>query len=90
MVVADRQDLGLHRGHPQGEGAGVMLEKEVAKNRSTEPKSARWIMYGWWRPLSAPTYSMSKRCGIWKSTWIVETCQRRPMASRTCTSILGA
>ena len=35
----------------------------MAKNRSTDPNRARWIMIGRWRALSAPTYSIPKRCG---------------------------
>jgi hypothetical protein len=32
---------------------------------------------------------MSKRWGSWKSTWMVDICQVRPMASRACTEIFG-
>ena len=34
-------------------------------------------------------YSSSKRCGSWKSTWMVDSCQVRPMASRPWTETLG-
>src|ERR1035441_8926542 len=61
----------------------------MAKNRSTEPNSARWIMIGRCRPLSVPTYSMSKRCGNWKSSWMVDIWWVRPMASRACTEVFG-
>ena len=46
-------------------------------------------MIGWWRSLSAPTYSIPKRCGVWKSSWMVDICHVRPMASRACTEIFG-
>src|ERR687888_534493 len=62
----------------------------MPRKRSTEPNSARWIMNGRWRALSGPAYSISNRCGSWKSTCRVDSCQRRPIASRTCTSTLGA
>ena len=51
-------------------------------NRSTEPKSARWIMMGRCFVLSDPTYVASKRCGVWKSNWIVDIWWVRPIASR--------
>ena len=61
----------------------------MPKNRSIEPNSARWIITGRWRVPSAAWYSSSKRWGRLKSTWIVDICQVRPIASRACTEIFG-
>ena len=88
MAFGDGQDRDLHGCEPRRERARVVLER-MAKKRSIDPNSARWIMIGWWRSLSAPTYCRSKSCGSWKSTWIVETCHVRPIASRACTEIFG-
>ena len=58
-------------------------------NRSTEPNSARWIITGRWREPSEAWYSRSKRSGRLKSSWMVDICHVRPIASRACTEILG-
>ena len=58
-------------------------------NRSIDPNSARWIMTGRWRVPSAAVYSSPNRSGSLRSTWIVDICQVRPMASRACTEIFG-
>ena len=71
------------------ERAGVVLERGSRRTARSTPNSARWIMIGRCRSLSAPTYSRSKRCGSWKSTWIVDICHVRPIASRACTEIFG-
>ena len=42
----------------------------------------------WWVP-SFAMYSSWKRSGRLKSSWMVETCQVRPMASQACTEIFG-
>ena len=47
-------------------------------------------MYGRCLVPSAAWYSIPNRPGSWKSTCSVDSCQRRPIASFTCTSILGA
>ena len=54
VAVADRQHRRLHRREPRRERAGVVLD-EHPKNRSIDPNSARWIMIGRCRSLSAPT-----------------------------------
>ena len=46
-------------------------------------------MIGCCRVPSEPWNSMANRCGIWKSTWIVDICQVRPIASFACTEIFG-
>ena len=46
-------------------------------------------MIGRCRCPSAPMYSSPKRSGRLKSTWIVDSCQVRPIASRTSMSIFG-
>ena len=90
VVSADAEQTHLHRREPQRQRAGVVLERGSPKKRSTEPNSARWITRGRWRWLSGPMNSRSNRSGNWKSTCSVDICQRRPIASRTCTSIFGA
>ncbi len=54
-----------------------------------EPNSARWIMTGCWCEPSAAVYSSPNRLGWLKSTWMVDICQDRPMASLACTEIFG-
>ena len=54
-----------------------------------EPNSARWIITGRCREPSAAWYSRSNRSGRLKSTWIVDICQVRPMASFAWTEIFG-
>ena len=54
-----------------------------------EPNFAEWIITGSWRVPSAAENSSPKRPGWLKSSWTVDICQVRPMASRACTEILG-
>jgi len=61
----------------------------MPKNRSIEPNSARWIITGRCRDPSAAWYSSSNRSGSMKSSWMVDICQVRPIASRACTEIFG-
>ena len=58
-------------------------------NRSMAPNRARWIITGTCREPSAAVYSRPKRCGSWKSSWMVDSCQVRPMASLAWTEIFG-
>ena len=52
--------------------------------RSTDPKSARWIITGRWRLPSAAWYSSSKRSGRLKSSWMVDiSSDRFPKKIRT-------
>ena len=46
-------------------------------------------MIGVWGWPSEPMYSISNRCGSWKSSCSVDICQVRPMASRAWTEIFG-
>ena len=57
--------------------------------RSIDPNNARWIITGRCREPSAAVYSRPKRSGSKKSSWIVDICQVRPMASRAWTEIFG-
>ena len=61
----------------------------MPKNRSIDPNSARWIMIGCCREPSAAWYSRPNRFGTLKSTWMVDSCQVRPIASLACTEIFG-
>ena len=61
----------------------------IPKNRSIDPKIARWTMIGRSRVLSELTYSKSNLSGKLKSHWTVEHCHCRPIASRIFKSILG-
>jgi hypothetical protein len=58
-------------------------------NRSMAPNKARWIMTGRCREPSAAVYSSSNRSGMLKSSWMVDSCQVRPIASLAWTEILG-
>ena len=58
--------------------------------RSTEPNRARWIITGRCRVPSGAVISRSNRSGSIRSTWMVDSCQVRPIASRACTEIFGA
>ena len=58
-------------------------------NRSIEPNKARWIMTGRCRSPSDPWYSSSNSSGRLKSSWMVDICHARPMASRAWTEIFG-
>ena len=53
------------------------------------PRMVRCSMNGCASVFSAVRYVRSKRCGKLKSTWIVEDCQVRPMASLSLMSIFG-
>jgi hypothetical protein len=88
VLVGHGEDLYLHRRQPGREGARVVLDQDP-EEALDRPNSARWIMIGRWRVLSAPVYSRPKSRGSWKSTWMVDSCHVRPMASRACTEILG-
>ena len=88
MVVADRQHPHLHRRQPGGERAGVVLEQH-AEEPLDRAEQGPVDHDRRCRSPSAPTYSRPKRSGMLKSTWMVDSCQLRPMASRTFTSILG-
>jgi hypothetical protein len=46
-------------------------------------------MTGRWREPSAAWYSSSKRSGRLKSSWMVDICQVRPIASFAWTEIFG-
>ena len=44
-------------------------------------------MIGVWRAPSSPTYSRPIRAAMLKSYWMVDSCQLRPIASRTIASL---
>ena len=58
VVAAHREHAHLHRAPATRGRRRRSARASTAKKRSTEPNSARWIMIGRWRSLSAPTYSM--------------------------------
>ena len=88
VVVADRDADHLHRRQPGRERAGVVLgehaeepldraeQRPVDHHRRCRVPSAAW-------------YSRSNRSGWLKSTWMVDICQVRPIASLACTEIFG-
>jgi hypothetical protein len=87
-VVGDRDPDSGHRRQPGREGPGVVLEqhREEPLDRPEQgPVDHHRLLAG----AVGGLYSRSKRCGIWKSTWIVDICQVRPMASLACTLIFG-
>jgi len=61
----------------------------MPKKRSIEPNRARWIMTGCWREPSDAVYSSLNRFGWLKSSWMVDICHVRPIASLACTEIFG-
>ena len=84
VPVGDRQHRHLHGRQPRGERARVVLGEDGEEPLDRAEQRAV-DHHRRWRSLSAPTYSSSKRCGSWKSSWIVDICHVRPMASRACT-----
>ena len=57
--------------------------------RSSDPRTARWIITGRASVPSRVVYLRSNRSGIWKSSWMVPSCQSRSIASFTTKSIFG-
>ena len=88
MLVGDRDADHLHRRQPGRERAGVVLGQH-AEEPLDRAEQRRWIITGCCRVPSAAWYSSSNRSGWLKSTWIVDICQVRPIASRACTEIFG-
>ena len=72
----DRQHPHLHRRQPRREARRRSARASTPKNRSIEPNSARWIMIGRWRCVVGADVLEVEALGSWKSSWIVDICQR--------------
>ena len=89
LLVGDRDGDHLHRGQPRRERAGVVLgehaeepldgaeQRPVDHDRALPGAVRRGVL-------------QVERSGSIRSTWMVDICQVRPIASLACTLIFGA
>ena len=86
--IGDGDADDLDRSQPGRERPRVVLEEDAEEALDRAEKRA--VDHDRSLPgTSAAWYSSSKRCGSWKSTWIVDICHVRPIASLAWTEILG-